>query len=223
MIDHKDLKCLVEIIDEGSFEAAARKLNVTPGAVSQRIRRLEAQVRKPLLVRRQPPYLTESGEKLMSYARRIWQLHNEMDRNVLNEPNPVETISVAINHDSLGDWFLSALHAFTNATGIYVELTSTDSEQTDELFQKGQVLAAVTSSPNTIPGCKSKLLGPLSYQAVCTKAFAARYFEDGINATSLRQAPALYYDRRDRVTQGVLKHFGVRKGETPHPLHPGHG
>jgi LysR family transcriptional regulator (chromosome initiation inhibitor) len=44
MLDHKDLKCLIEIVDEGSFEAAAKKMFLTPGAVSQRIRRLETQV-----------------------------------------------------------------------------------------------------------------------------------------------------------------------------------
>ena len=43
-LNQAQLDALVAIADSGSFEAAARALHVTPSAVSQRIRALEAEI-----------------------------------------------------------------------------------------------------------------------------------------------------------------------------------
>ncbi|MEI2715019.1 MAG: LysR family transcriptional regulator [Nocardioides sp.] len=48
------LAALVAIADEGSFEAAARRLQLTPSAVSQRIRALETAAGRVLVSRTQP-------------------------------------------------------------------------------------------------------------------------------------------------------------------------
>ena len=42
---------LATVLDEGSLDAAARRLHVTPSAVSQRIKALEEHVGRVLLVR----------------------------------------------------------------------------------------------------------------------------------------------------------------------------
>ena len=41
MMDYAGLQALAAVIREGSFERAARKLHITPSAVSQRIKQLE--------------------------------------------------------------------------------------------------------------------------------------------------------------------------------------
>ncbi len=49
MLDYSALSALNAVVREGSFERAARALHVTPSAVSQRIRLLEARVGCALL------------------------------------------------------------------------------------------------------------------------------------------------------------------------------
>ncbi|MEF4873600.1 LysR family transcriptional regulator, partial [Escherichia coli] len=44
MFDYAGLEALAAVMREGSFERAARKLHVTPSAVSQRIKLLEERV-----------------------------------------------------------------------------------------------------------------------------------------------------------------------------------
>jgi LysR family transcriptional regulator (chromosome initiation inhibitor) len=173
------------------------------------------------VIRRKPPYLTDTGEQILSYARRIWLLQVEMDNSILNQTPIGERLSIAVNHDSLSCWFLSALQSFSQATGMFVDIKTADSQQTEELFQKGQVLAAVTSSPNAIPGCKSKPLGVLEYETVCSADFADRYFPNGVTADALRRAPGLYYDRKDQIAVGMLDKFGVHIGETRRHFIPG--
>ncbi len=221
MLDLKDLKCLIEVIDEGGFEAAAKKLCISAGAVSQRIRRMETQVGKPLVIRRNPPYLTAAGERVMSFARRIWSMQMEMDQSILGDVPRNSKIAIAVNQDSLTCWFLKVIESFTEATGMFVEVITADSEMTEELFQKGRVLAAVTSNPKAIPGCKSKPLGAAEYEIVCSRDFALKYFPNGLSAEALKHAPGLYFDRQDLVAAGLLKKFDVDISETNRHFIPG--
>jgi DNA-binding transcriptional LysR family regulator len=74
------LRTFVAICDSGSFTKAAREVNLTQSAVSLHVKRLEDQVGSRLLLRDpQGVALTEQGEVLLSYARRILALHKEAE------------------------------------------------------------------------------------------------------------------------------------------------
>ena len=62
--DPAALECLAAIVEEGGFERAAQRLNVTQSAVSQRLRALEAQVGS-VLVERTPLRRIGGDEDLM--------------------------------------------------------------------------------------------------------------------------------------------------------------
>ncbi len=62
---------LAAAVSEGTFEAAARVLDVTPSAVSQRIRALEIATGRVLLVRSKPIRVTESGDAVLRLARQV--------------------------------------------------------------------------------------------------------------------------------------------------------
>ena len=62
---------LLAIVDEGSFEAAAAVLGITPSAVSQRIKALEVSTGRILLRRGNPVTVTEAGEIVAQAARRM--------------------------------------------------------------------------------------------------------------------------------------------------------
>ncbi len=77
------LRTFVAICDCGSFTKAAGQVNLTQSAVSLHIKRLEDQVGSRLIVRNTRGIrLTEQGEVLQSYARRILALYKEAEQRL---------------------------------------------------------------------------------------------------------------------------------------------
>lgn len=78
LLDVDQLKTFVAIADTGSFTRAADVVHKTQSAVSMQMKRLEERIGKPIFVRdgRQSK-LTEEGERLLDYARRIVKLSAE--------------------------------------------------------------------------------------------------------------------------------------------------
>ena len=70
-IDQAQLEALLAAVSEGTFDAAARALHVTPSAISQRIKGLETRVGRVLLTRSKPVVPTPSGATLLRAARQI--------------------------------------------------------------------------------------------------------------------------------------------------------
>ena len=54
MLDYAGLEALAAVLREGSFDRAARKLHVTPSAISQRIKLLEERLGQVLVMRGAP-------------------------------------------------------------------------------------------------------------------------------------------------------------------------
>ncbi|MGL4526322.1 MAG: LysR substrate-binding domain-containing protein [Aestuariivirga sp.] len=78
LFDVDQLRTFVAIADSGSFTRAADTVHKTQSAVSMQMKRLEERVGRPLFARdgRQSK-LTEEGERLLDYARRIVRLNQE--------------------------------------------------------------------------------------------------------------------------------------------------
>ena len=80
MLDLELLKTFVCVVDEGSFTRAAERVHRTQSTVSQQIRKLEELVGHTLLLRDrtgQNVSVTEHGELLIHYARRLLALSSE--------------------------------------------------------------------------------------------------------------------------------------------------
>jgi molybdate transport repressor ModE-like protein len=77
------LRTFAAICDAGSFTKAAREVNLTQSAVSLHVKRLEEQVGSRLIMRNtRGVRLTEHGEVLLSYARRILALYKEAEQRL---------------------------------------------------------------------------------------------------------------------------------------------
>ncbi|AMN45249.1 LysR family transcriptional regulator [Rhodoplanes sp. Z2-YC6860] len=86
MLDLELLRSFVSVVDAGGFTRAGERVHRTQSTVSQQIRRLEETVGQPLLHRNgKQVSLTEQGERLLSYARRILALEQEA-REVVSKP-----------------------------------------------------------------------------------------------------------------------------------------
>jgi DNA-binding transcriptional LysR family regulator len=77
-MEFSQLEFFVTVVEEGSFSRAALRVYRTQPAVSIAIRRLEEEIGSPLFERSQKtPVLTDTGELLYDYAKRILALRDQ--------------------------------------------------------------------------------------------------------------------------------------------------
>ena len=78
MLDIDQLRSLVAIAETGSFTKAADVVFKTQSAVSMQMKRLEEQLGRPLFMKEgRGARLTEDGERVLDYARKIIQLNGD--------------------------------------------------------------------------------------------------------------------------------------------------
>jgi DNA-binding transcriptional LysR family regulator len=99
MLDLDLLRSFVSVVDAGGFTRAGERVHRTQSTVSQQIRRLEDQFGRPLLIRDgKRVTLTEEGERLLSYARRILALAAEA-RDVVARPASDGVVRLGVSED----------------------------------------------------------------------------------------------------------------------------
>lgn len=206
MLESELLATVATVVREGSFERAAMVLNLTPSAISQRVRLLEERVGTVLVVRGQPCTATPSGARVCRHADTVALLEEDLRHDMpslLPEANHRmhSTLRIAINADSLSSWFMNTMHMFASQNNTLLDVVLDDQEQTSEWLRRGQVLAAVSSERTAVQGCRSHKLGLLRYVATASPEFIARHFTHGLNAESLKTAPSLVFDRNDQLQQ----------------------
>jgi DNA-binding transcriptional LysR family regulator len=77
-LDLDQIRTFVAIAESGSFTRAASAVNKTQSAVSMQMRRLEERIGKPIFMREgRASKLTDEGERLLGYARRMIRLSEE--------------------------------------------------------------------------------------------------------------------------------------------------
>ncbi len=210
-LDLAQLRALRAAVDEGTFEAAARVLHVTPSAVSQRIKALEAAVGRVLLARSTPVRPSPSGQVLLRLARQVDLLAVGAAGELGGGDHPV-TVVLAVNADSLATWVLPALAAL--APGVCFDVRRDDEEHTAELLREGSVMAAVTAVASPVPGCTTTRLGAMRYRPMASPAFAAAWLPSGATAEALAVAPVVVFDRKDALQDRYLRE---RTGARLHP------
>ena len=222
-------RTLAVVIDEGTFDAAARRLRITPSAVSQRVKALEQQLGRVLVVRSKPARATEAGAPIVRLARQVALLeHDALAEFGLDEASarPI-SLALAVNADSLATWFLPALAHVGERHPVVFDLHRDDQDFTAGLLESGTVLGAVTSQSTPVAGCLVRPLGVMRYEAVATPAFAGRWrllpgepaTSDGAMvvalAAALADAPVVDFDRRDDLQREYLAGRGVDPHRPP--------
>lgn len=208
-------RTLAVIVDEGTMDAAARRLHITPSAVSQRLRALEDQLGRVLLVRSKPVRTTEAGDAVVRLARQLALLEHDALATIGAEDGAVASVPLAVNADSLATWFLPPLQRVAERRPVVFDLHRDDQDFTAGLLESGVVMAAVTSREAPVAGCRVRGLGILRYEAVASAGFAARWFADGVDAAGLATAPVVDFDRRDDLQTRWLAARGVAVGDPP--------
>lgn len=207
MIDYNAAYAVATIVRTGSFERAAKALNVTPSAISQRVKQLEERMGAVLIERGTPCRATDKGAWLCRHMELVGQLENNLLEQLPElgdvSSNPI-TVDVAVNADSLGTWFLPAMAGFTQRSNVLLNIAVDDQDHTADWLRRGRVLAAVTSKSEPVSGCTVTALGHLRYVATASPEFIRTYFADGVTADAMTQAPVLTFNQKDTMQQDWL-------------------
>jgi LysR family transcriptional regulator, chromosome initiation inhibitor len=222
MIDYPAASAVAAVVRTGSFEKAAQALNVTPSAISQRVKLLEERLGVVLIERGTPCTATEKGEWLCRHMEHVGMLETELTEHLPGLIDPAApsqrvTLVIATNADSLGTWFLAAISQFSQASDYLLNIAIDDQDYTAEWLRRGRVLAAVTSFGKPVQGCHLTALGTLRYHATASPDYIARHFPDGVTPATIAQAPGLTFNQKDR-----LQHAWIRQtlGESiSYPTH----
>ncbi|WOC11990.1 ArgP/LysG family DNA-binding transcriptional regulator [Gordonia sp. MP11Mi] len=215
-VSAESLMTLTAVLREGTFEAAAASLHVTPSAVSQRIKALEHSVGRILVRRVKPVTATPDGEILARLGEQ-WSLlvaeaQGELT-GIAHEPDldrrrlPRVSIQIACNADSLATWFLPVIAEFHDAHPVDIDLHRDDESVTTALLRAGDVVGVVTSDPVVVRGCETVELGSLRYFPVATSAFIEHWLPDGARARDMRYAPMVMFDHNDHLQLKALNHL----------------
>jgi LysR family transcriptional regulator (chromosome initiation inhibitor) len=205
------VRTLLAVADEGTFDAAAAVLHVTPSAVSQRVKALEQRTGSVLVTRTKPVRLTDSGQVVVRFARRLAALERDTraELGLRDEGEPVR-VQIAVNADSLATWFLPALTRVRADPPICFELHREDQDHTTTLLREGTVMAAVTSSATPVQGCSVRPLGHLRYLPLASPAFVARWLTGSL-LEDLARAPVVVFDRRDDLQDAFMRSLGGQR------------
>lgn len=211
--DLPQLRAFATVVDEGSLEAAAAALQLTPSAVSQRIKALERSVGAVLLRRGRPATATTAGQPVLRLARQLAVISAAADAELSAAEAGLPQVRLAVNSDSLATWTLPALADL--AAQMQIIYLREDQDHTTELLRDGRAMAAITSQQHPVQGCTVETLGLMRYRPVASPAFVDRWFNAGVTAEALSCAPVMIFDERDRLQLDRLAEAGLDPANVP--------
>ncbi|MGR5237067.1 LysR substrate-binding domain-containing protein [Vibrio alfacsensis] len=150
---------------EGSFKAAAQHLFVTPAAISQQIRQLEAFLGTGLFVRQHRSiHLTPEGELLFAQAERGFSHLQRGVRLINQDPNP-NHLSISTLPSFAHHWLVPRITAFRQRHPDISLLM----EPTNELvsFQDSQIDLCVRYGRGDYPNLESQWLMNEAFYPAC--------------------------------------------------------
>lgn len=213
------LAAFAAVLDEGSFDAAAQRLSLTPSAVSQRIKALEDRLGQVLILRRAPCEATPAGKRLLRSVQQLRLLEAETLAafHLAAGDDAPTSAAIAVNADSLATWFLSALAELHERHQLLFDVRVEDQDHSTNLLRDGSVLGAITAIAQPVQGCTVKKLGVMRYLPVASPAFVKRHFQRGVDAASLAGAPMLVFNRKDALQWRFI--HGVTRARLAPPMH----
>ena len=147
-LDTTLVRSFVTAADNASMTAAANVLNLTQGAVSQHIKRLEDLLGCTLFDRdRRGLKLTPPGERLFGKAKHLLGLNDEIWSEMMSE-GFTGRVRLGVPYDLVGTWLAPVLKAYTEACpAVEISLVCGASPELANLLAIGEVDLAVIEEP----------------------------------------------------------------------------
>jgi DNA-binding transcriptional LysR family regulator len=151
-LDLDQLRTFVAIAESGSFTRAADVVHKTQSAVSMQMRRLEERIGKPIFIRDgRMSKLTEDGERLLGYARRMVRLSNETIA-AFDETELSGTVQLGTPDDYADRFLPEVLARFARSNPrVEVSVVCEPSMTLMDMARKGDIDLAIVTACGEMP------------------------------------------------------------------------
>jgi LysR family transcriptional regulator, chromosome initiation inhibitor len=202
MYDYRQLEALGAVIEYGGFDRAAGVLGLTQAAVTLRVKNLEQDAGKPLLIRSNPPEPTDAGRILLNHFRKIRLLEEDLksdwDEGITGKP-----LSLGVSASTLGSWFRPVLRYTMKST--LVDLLVGEAKVVHNMLQLGTLAGCISIRSKASRGCYVEYLGNLVLRCTASREFRDRYFPQGINKEAMEKAPAVLFHPESQMMRFFQK------------------
>ncbi len=227
MLDARQLEALAAVVEHRGFGPAAQALNLTLPAVSLRVKALEEHLGQRLLVRGKTVRATTAGQALVAHIKQLQLMEADLLTG-LQGGAPArgaawQSLSVAINADSVASWFLPGVAPLLQRHHLLLEITIDDQDHTHDALKSGDVIGCVTTLAEPMRGCVAEPLGVMRYRCVAAPAVAQRCRtpRGAVSPHKLLAHPAIIFNRKDALQDAFLeKHFGLKQPHYPRHYAP---
>ena len=207
-LDPKQLEAFCATVDGGSLSAAALALNVTLAATSLRIKALEERLGQRLLVRGKVARATAAGHALLTHIKQVKLLESDLANTLSPERGGYQSISVAVNADSVASWFMPGVQDTLVRQRMTLDVVVDDQDHTLEWLKNGDVLGCVTTLATPLRGCEAVPLGAMHYACVAAPGLAHRLSPVlRPSAQALLAVPAIGFNRKDALQDQFLRQY----------------
>jgi len=227
MLDVRQLEALSAVVEHGGFGPAAQALSITLAAVSLRIKALEDSLGQRLLVRGKQVRATPAGQALLAHVRQVRMMEADLLGGLQGASVPGEagwqTLSVAINADSVARWFLPGVAPVLQRHQLLLEILIDDQDHTHDALKSGDVMGCVTTLAEPMRGCVAEPLGIMRYRCVAAPALVAlcRLPGGAVSPHKLLAQPAVIFNRKDALQDTFLaQYFGLSQPHYPRHFAP---
>jgi len=232
MLDARQLDALAAVIEHGSFGDAAKVLSLTLAAVSLRIKSLEGELGQRLLVRGKQVRATPAGQALLGHVRQLRLMESDLLTGLQGggKAGHLQSLSVAVNADSLSSWFLPGVAPVLQGHGLLLDVVVDDQDHTHDALKSGDVTGCVTTLSQAMRGCVAEPLGVMRYRCMAAPALVAQWNEPaaagkaagpGSLAHRLLGSPAVIFNRKDALQDAFLaQHFKLKDALYPRHFVP---
>ena len=225
MLDARQLEALAAVMEHGSFGAAAKALSLTLAAVSLRIKSLEGAMGQRLLVRGKQVRATPAGQALLGHVRQVRLMEADLVAG-LRGPGPgqpLQTLSVAVNADSLTSWFLPGVADLLARHQLLLDVVIDDQDHTHDALKNGDVTGCVTTLASAMRGCMAEPLGLMRYRCMAAPALIAQWTTPAglVQPHRLLASPAVIFNRKDALQDAFLaQHLNLKNALYPRHFVP---
>lgn len=227
MLDARQLDALAAVLECGGFGPAAQALNLTLAAVSLRIKGLESALGQRLLVRGKTVRATPAGQVLLAHIKQLRLMESDLLGGLsgggASDKAQWQTLSVAVNADSLASWFLPGLASSLMRHQLLLDVVIDDQDHTHDALKHGDVMGCVSTLVQPMRGCLAEPLGVMRYRCVASPDVVKRCYtpSGALSVHRLLATPAVIFNRKDALQDAFLEqHFNLSSPHYPRHFVP---
>jgi LysR family transcriptional regulator (chromosome initiation inhibitor) len=227
MLDARQLEALAAVVEHGGFGAAAQALSLTLAAVSLRIKALEEVLGQRLLVRGKQVRATAAGQALLAHVKQVRMMEADLlgglQGTAARQTQRWQSLSVAVNADSVASWFLPGVAPLLLKHRLLLEILIDDQDHTHDALKSGDVMGCVSTLAEPMRGCVAEPLGTMRYCCVATPAVIQRCKTPSgvVSPHKMLAQPAIIFNRKDALQDAFLaQYFGLQQPHYPRHFAP---